>query len=78
MKRKAAFLAIALLALLHQDFWFWNSRHLVFGFLPVGLAYHAGFSMAASLAMWMLVRHAWPSHLEEEVEQEHSATGEGD
>ncbi len=52
---------------LHQDFWFWRSAHpLVFGFLPVGLAYHAGFTLAAAALIALLVRVAWPSHLERE------------
>ncbi len=51
--------------LLHQDFWWWNqSQPLVFGFLPIGLAYHAAYCVAAALLMWLLVRAAWPSHLE--------------
>jgi hypothetical protein len=58
-------LAIAALYLLHQDFWFWRTAHpLVFGFLPIGLAYHALYCLAASLLMWMLTRIAWPAHLE--------------
>lgn len=51
---------------LHQDVWFWReSRPLVFGVLPVGLAWHAGYTLAVSGIMAMLVRHAWPSHLED-------------
>ncbi|MCX6379712.1 MAG: DUF3311 domain-containing protein [Armatimonadetes bacterium] len=49
---------------LHQDTWFWKSRELVFGFLPVGLAYHAGFSVVATIIMALLVKFLWPSHLE--------------
>jgi hypothetical protein len=50
---------------LHQDLWFWReSRPLVFGFLPVGLAYHAAYTLAVSLVMAVLVRRAWPAHLE--------------
>ena len=50
---------------LHQDFWFWNAaRPLVFGFLPVGLFYHAVYSLAVAGLMWSLVRFAWPDHLE--------------
>jgi hypothetical protein len=50
---------------LHQDFWFWRSaRPLVFGFLPVGLAYHAAYTLTISLLMFYLVRWHWPSHLE--------------
>jgi hypothetical protein len=70
MKHKPWLLAlvVATLYLLHQDIWFWRTaRPLVFGFLPVGLAYHAGFSIAASLVLWLLVRHAWPGHLEDSV-----------
>jgi hypothetical protein len=56
---------IALVYALHQDFWFWRSaRPLVFGFLPVGLAYHAAYTLAISLLMLHLVRHHWPDHLE--------------
>ena len=59
--------AVALLYLLHQDIWFWReARPLVLGFLPIGLFYHAIFTLAASVVMWLLVRVAWPSHLEDE------------
>jgi hypothetical protein len=64
-------LALAVLALyvLHQDVWFWRTaRPLVFGFLPVGLFYHACFAVAASLLMWALVAFAWPAHLERAAE----------
>lgn len=64
-------IAVAALYILHQDIWFWRTaRPLVFGFMPIGLFYHACFSLAASLLMWMLVKFAWPAHLESEVEQE--------
>ena len=59
--------ALVLLAFfaLHQDVWFWRTaRPLVFGFVPIGLFYHALFSVAAALLMWLLVKYAWPSHLE--------------
>jgi hypothetical protein len=59
-------LAIAALYALHQDVWFWSSaRPLVFGFLPIGLAYHGAYCLAAALLMWTLTRAAWPGHLEE-------------
>jgi len=52
--------------LLHQDYWNWKTAYpLVFGFLPIGLAYHAGYSILASVMMAVLVRFAWPKHLEE-------------
>lgn len=65
-----ALLVLAVLALyaLHQDLWFWRSaRPLVFGFVPVGLFYHACFAVAASALMWLVVAYAWPSHLEEQA-----------
>ena len=69
MKRILLVVAVATLYVLHQDIWFWRSSYLVFGFIPIGLFYHACFSVAAALLMWLLVTFAWPSHLEREVEQ---------
>jgi uncharacterized protein DUF3311 len=70
MRRTLLVLAVAALYVLHQDLWFWRTaRPLVFGFMPIGLFYHACFSVAASLLMWLLVTHAWPAHLEEEAER---------
>jgi len=60
----AAFLVVALYVL-HQDFWFWRmARPLVFGFLPIGLFYHAAFTVASAGLLWLLVAHSWPDHLE--------------
>jgi len=57
---------VALLYVLHQDIWFWrDARPLVFGFLPIGLAYHAAFTLSISLLMALLVARAWPDHLDE-------------
>ena len=63
-------LVIALVYLLHQDVWLWRSaRPLVFGFLPIGLAYHAAYTIAISLLMWLLVKYRWPSHLDDDEER---------
>jgi hypothetical protein len=65
MNRLLIALATAVLYLLHQDLWFWrDARPLVFGFLPVGLAYHAVYCLAVTGLMWALVQVAWPAHLE--------------
>lgn len=56
---------VVLMILLHQDFWLWTNSTLLFGFLPVGLAYHLGYSVLASLVMLALVATAWPRRLEE-------------
>jgi hypothetical protein len=70
MKRILLIVAVVALYALHQDFWFWRTAHpLVFGFIPIGLFYQACFSVAASLLMWLLVKFAWPGHLEREIEQ---------
>ena len=51
---------------LHQDSWNWTkSEPLVFGFMPIGLAYHAGYSILAAVLMAVLVKFAWPKHLED-------------
>jgi len=61
----AAVLMVAALYALHQDVWFWRAaRPLVFGFLPIGLFYHAAYTVAIALLMWALVRRHWPAHLE--------------
>ncbi|HWS99710.1 MAG TPA: DUF3311 domain-containing protein [Pyrinomonadaceae bacterium] len=71
MKRTLLVIAVAVVYVLHQDFWFWRTaRPLVFGFVPVGLFYHACFAVLASLLLWLLVKHAWPSHLEREAESQ--------
>jgi hypothetical protein len=55
--------ALLVLYLLHNDLWLWNDATLVFG-LPVGLVYHIGFSIAASIVLSLLVIKAWPDYLE--------------
>ena len=59
---------------LHHDLWNWTDTMLVFGFLPKGLAYHAGFSCLAAVMMAVLVKCAWPEHLEN-VEEHESTKG---
>ena len=64
MKSPVIWTLFALLFLLHHDVWFWSDRSLVFGFLPVGLAWHIGFSIAAA-ALWALaIKIAWPTDIE--------------
>ena len=66
---------VVALYLLHQDVWFWDAaRPLVFGFLPVGLFYHAVYSLAVAGLMWALVRFAWPAHLEADAESPPAAS----
>jgi hypothetical protein len=58
---------VLLLVVLHQDVWNWNNDKLVFGFIPMTLAYHACISIAASVVWFIATIVAWPSHLEEEA-----------
>lgn len=58
-------LVVAVLALLHWDFWWWSDTRVVFGFLPIGLAYHGLYSITAGLVWAVFMRVAWPDHLEE-------------
>ena len=68
MTRLTAFLIVAALCVAHQDFWYWReTRPLVFGFLPIGLFYHAAFTVSMSVGMWILVRLVWPAHLEDQT-----------
>lgn len=72
MKRTLLVIAVIIVYVLHQDFWFWR-RVDVFGiiplgFVPIGLFYHACFAVLSALLMWLLVTYAWPSHLEQEIE----------
>ena len=71
MMRALLLIIIGALYVLHQDVWFWRAaRPLVFGFIPIGLFYHACYTVAVALVMWLLVRYAWPSELEERVGDE--------
>ena len=48
-RRRAIVLTLLAMALLvlHQDFWNWEQyQPLWLGFLPIGLTYHAAFSVA--------------------------------
>ncbi|MCC9644953.1 DUF3311 domain-containing protein [Rhodopirellula sp. JC740] len=58
---------VLLLLILHQDNWLWHNDTLLFGFMPIGLAWHAGISIAASFTWFLATRIAWP--LDEEGEQ---------
>ena len=65
MRPVALSVLVAAFYVLHQDVWFWrDARPLVLGLLPVGLFYHAAFTVACSVLLWLLVKYAWPAHLE--------------
>ncbi len=77
--KKLTYALIVALAVLHQDFWWWDdSQTLVFGFLPVGLAYHAGVSVAAALLWALAIKYCWPHEADLSADELHAtAQAEG-
>jgi hypothetical protein len=65
MKKVVLVILVLAVYALHQDFWNWKDAAPVFGFLPIGLAYHAVYSIVCAITMFVLVKFAWPAHLEE-------------
>lgn len=62
--RNLIILLAIVLGVLHQDMWLWDSDTLVLGFIPIGLAYHALYSIIAA-GLWILaIKLAWPHDLE--------------
>lgn len=57
-------IAVVLLAVLHQDVWYWDDTSLVMGFIPIGLFYHSVFSIACAAVWALAVVFSWPTHLE--------------
>ena len=71
MKKFGLSVLILTFYVLHQDFWNWRTAEpLAFGFLPVGLWYHALYTLLCSVLLWFLIQVAWPSHLEHSVDPE--------
>jgi hypothetical protein len=62
--KRAVYLALVLLAILHQDVWYWDDPTLVLGFLPIGLAYHLVYSIATAVVWCLALKYAWPEDLE--------------
>jgi len=58
---------VILLVVLHQDFWFWESETLAFGFMPIGLFYHACLSVAAGIVWFLACQFAWPADLDNQA-----------
>ena len=62
-KRGSLYAILVLLVALHQDFWLWNDGSLLLG-LPIGLTYHIVYCLVVTVVMALLVRYAWPTHLD--------------
>lgn len=78
MKWIVYLLAVVVLVL-HQDCWNFDKATLIWGWLPIGLAYHAAYSIACAILMALLVATAWPKHLEqlENIQRPGQSSGEG-
>ena len=59
MTRSLLGIALTLLLVLHTDWWLWNDGRMFLG-LPVGLTYHVGYCVVATLVLALVVRFAWP------------------
>ena len=64
---------VVFLLIVHQDNWFWDDRTLVFGFMPIGLLYHAGISVAAAGTWFLATKLAWPVHEGDEAGSQEGA-----
>jgi len=61
---------LAVLLLLHNDIWFWTDARIVPGVgLPVGMVYHIAYCFAATGMLVLLVKHAWPAHIDDDDEE---------
>jgi hypothetical protein len=58
------YLLFIVMLVLHQDTWSWDDQSLVLRFLPIGLAYHAGFSICCAILGGMAIKYIWPRDLE--------------
>tara|TARA_B100001094_G_scaffold296403_1_gene318567 strand:+ start:338 stop:556 length:219 start_codon:yes stop_codon:yes gene_type:complete len=61
-KHLIIFLAIVL-GVFHQDFWNWDDSEFIMGFMPIGLFYHACYSLVAAVLWAFAIKFAWPKDL---------------
>jgi len=64
MRNIALVVLVCVVFVLHQDIWNWTNKTLLMGFMPIGLAYHAGYALLCMVTMAILVRFAWPRNLD--------------
>ena len=67
MRKFCIWSLVAILLVLHQDNWFWTDGKLVFGFMPVGLLYHAVISLAAACLWFAAILLIWPAGVDGET-----------
>ena len=59
----AVWIGVAVLLVLHQDYWQWNTMALDFGFMPRSLTYHAALSIIAAILWFLATKFCWPESL---------------
>lgn len=74
---KLAWGFIVILAIAHYDFWYWDDRTLLFGFMPIGLFYQGMISLLAGFGWFMVVKFAWPTAIEEWADEPTAQSAEG-
>lgn len=62
----AVWIGVALLLVLHQDYWQWDNTTLDFGFLPRTLTYHAALSIAVAVLWFLATLFCWPQNLNQQ------------
>ena len=72
---KVIFALVAILLILLQDNWFWDDNTLMFGFLPIGLFWHACISIGATATWFLATKIAWPfdDNVGQSISGEHNA-----
>jgi hypothetical protein len=81
-KPKLILAFFVLLFVLHQDFWWRSDPSLVFGILPVSLAYHVVWTLLIAAGWFLVTKFCWPHELDEPGPRpppvaDQSATGDG-
>ncbi len=74
--KTAIWVMVVVLLIIHQDFWFWENKTLVFGFMPITLLYHAGISLAAGVTWFLAIKFAWPENLDDDAPQTEEGVAE--
>ena len=76
MRKFCIWSLVVILLVLHQDNWFWTDGKLVFGFMPIGLLYHAVISFAAACLWFAAILLIWPEGVEREASSDDAARAE--
>ena len=63
--KQVIWILVAALIIAHHDFWNWEDGQILFGFMPIGLAYQVGISIAAALVWAFACAVAWPQGVDE-------------